>query len=445
MNNEFIDNELQWLTRLIVTRMKLYFGKDSDYADIEQILPQSVERHADAAYVSFIQSKAFGFADRVMLMMGFVPFLKPQLLDCFQVKNTNTGQHFYEFACVEKTSDGCLQPTLATVLFILSGENIEKRLQWATYFTRHPFFSSSLFIQKQDEVTDFSAWRLRPAPELLDRLIFARPYVPHFSMDFPARHITTTRAWNELVLEENTMRQLNEIKAWVKYGEKVRKEWHLEQSIKQGYRALFYGPSGSGKTFTATLMGKEVGREVYSIDLSMVISKYIGETEKNLSKVFDVAEGKDWILFFDEADALFGKRTNVKDAHDRYANQEVAYLLQRVENYNGLVILSSNLKSNIDDAFARRFQSMVRFSMPDVPQRLQLWKNSFSLDCILEEAIDLQNIAQSYELSGGNIMNVIQFCSVMSMSRNENTIRKADLMEGIRKELSKVGKLMKGE
>ena len=150
---------------------------------------------------------------------------------------------------------------------------------------------------------------------------------------------------------------------WVKYGERIRKEWGLESRIKPGYRALFYGPSGSGKTFTATLLGKEVGKDVFCVDLSMVVSKFIGETEKNLSHVFEVAENKDWILFFDEADALFGKRTNVKDSHDRYANQEVAYLLQRVENYRGLVILSTNFKSNIDEAFARRFQVMVPFRM----------------------------------------------------------------------------------
>ena len=156
------------------------------------------------------------------------------------------------------------------------------------------------------------------------------------------------------------------------------------------------GASGSGKTFTATLLGTEVGRQVFSIDLSMVVSKYIGETEKNLSKVFELAENKDWILFFDEADALFGKRTNVKDAHDRYANQEVAFLLQRVENYPGLVILSTNLKTNIDEAFARRFQIMVRFNMPNAKERELLWRNTFSSSCKMEEELDLRRVAEDY-------------------------------------------------
>ena len=234
-----------------------------------------------------------------------------------------------------------------------------------------------------------------------------------------------------------------EFQMWVKYGERIREEWQLSSRIKPGFRALFYGPSGCGKTFTATLLGKEVGKQVFCIDLSMVVSKYIGETEKNLAKVFELAENKDWILFFDEADALFGKRTNVKDSHDRYANQEVAYLLQRVEDYKGLVILSTNLKSNIDEAFARRFQIMVRFNMPNAQERERLWISSFSPLCKLEETIDIKQIAENYELAGGSIINVVQYCSISAMSREENIIRKADLLEGIRNEFSKVGKTIR--
>lgn len=172
----------------------------------------------------------------------------------------------------------------------------------------------------------------------------------------------------------------------------------------------------------------------------MVVSKYIGETEKNLSKVFELAENKDWILFFDEADALFGKRTNVKDAHDRYANQEVAFLLQRVENYPGLVILSTNLKTNIDEAFARRFQIMVRFNMPNAKERELLWRNTFSSSCKMEEELDLRRVAEDYELAGGSILNVVQYCSLQAMNRGENIIRRSDLMEGIKKSMLRWGK-----
>ena len=238
------------------------------------------------------------------------------------------------------------------------------------------------------------------------------------------------------------MQQIEEIKIWVKYGNEIREKWMLNEKLKPGYRALFYGPSGCGKTFTASLLGKATGKEVYCIDLSMVVSKYIGETEKNLSKVFEIAEDKDWILFFDEADALFGKRTGLKDAHDRYANQEVAYLLQRIENYRGLVILSTNLKSNMDDAFARRFQSMVRFSLPNAEQRERLWRETFSPKTQFAPSVDIKMISTKYELTGGSILNVVQYCSILSMSRGEEIIRNEDILEGIRREFMKEGKIM---
>lgn len=154
-----------------------------------------------------------------------------------------------------------------------------------------------------------------------------------------------------------------------------------------------------------------------------------------------MAENRDWILFFDEADSLFGKRTNIKDAHDRYANQEIAYLLQRVEDYHGLVVLSTNLKSNIDEAFARRFQNVIRFVMPGAEQRELLWKETFSEKTILEEKIDLKEIAAKYEITGGSILNVIQYCSLMAMGRNSNVILLEDLLEGIKREFKKEGKI----
>lgn len=188
---------------------------------------------------------------------------------------------------------------------------------------------------------------------------------------------------------------------------------------------------------TAALLGKSSERDVYRIDLSLVISKYIGETEKNLRHVFDLAENKDWILFFDEADALFGKRTEVKDAHDRFANQEVAYLLQRVEEHPGVVILASNMKNNLDDAFTRRFQNMINFPMPDHDERRKIWENGFSRSCELDESIDLDEIAGKYELSGGSIMNVIRYASLMALDAGHNRIHFQDIIDGIQREYAK--------
>ncbi len=174
--------------------------------------------------------------------------------------------------------------------------------------------------------------------------------------------VTTDQSWNELVLDKATLGQVNEIKTWIKQSSSATRDNNLGKKVKAGYRTLFYGPPGTGKTLTAALIGKEFNKPVYKIDLSKVVSKYIGETEKNLELIFANAKDKDWILFFDEADALFGKRTEVKDSHDRYANQEISYLLKRIEDYNGLVILATNMKGNMDEAFTRRFNSIVRFN-----------------------------------------------------------------------------------
>src|SRR6185369_1537927 len=204
--------------------------------------------------------------------------------------------------------------------------------------------------------------------------------------------------------------------------------------IKLGFRSLFYGPPGTGKTLTAALLGKTTGLDVYRVDLSLVVSKYVGETEKNLAAVFDQAERNDWILFFDEADALFGKRTQTSSAHDRYANQEVAYLLQKVEDFPGVVILASNLKGNIDEAFARRFQSMVHFPLPGPEERVRLWRGAFPNPSRLEPAVDLARIAEEHEISGGAIVNVLRSSSLATLRRGNDFIRAEDIYHGIRRE-----------
>ncbi len=172
----------------------------------------------------------------------------------------------------------------------------------------------------------------------------------------------------------------------------------------------------------------------------MVVSKYIGETEKNLSKLFDKAENKDWILFFDEADALFGKRTGIRDAHDRYANQEISYLLQRVEDYNGLVILASNLKDNIDEAFLRRFQAIIHFPLPRPGERLRLWKKAKPTAVTLDKSVNLKALAEQVELTGADIVNIVHHCCLEAMAEQRTALGNHHLLQGIYRELNKLGK-----
>lgn len=228
---------------------------------------------------------------------------------------------------------------------------------------------------------------------------------------------TTDLEWTDLVLPADTLGDVREIVEWLK-----------RPARDSGYRALFDGPSGTGKTLTAALMGKEVGADVYSLDLSSVVSKYIGETEKNLSALFDRGEEADWILFFDEADALFGKRTSVKDSHDRYANQETSYLLERIEDYSGLVILATNLRDRLDDAVRKRVQSVVHFPLPDEELRRRLWS------CVLDRCglgaadVDLTALARRFTLSGRAIDAVARSTAEAVRVDRRGSITQADLV-----------------
>jgi SpoVK/Ycf46/Vps4 family AAA+-type ATPase len=250
--------------------------------------------------------------------------------------------------------------------------------------------------------------------------------------------------WEDLVLHPYTSDQIEDIRRWLKYNDLLMNDPNLARKLKPGYRALFYGPAGTGKTFTASLLGKQFKKEVYRIDLSQIVSKYIGETEKNLSKVFDRAEHKNWILFFDEADALFGKRTSVQSSHDKYANQEVSFLLQRVEDFNGLMILASNIKGNLDEAFLRRFHAVIHFPMPNSQERLKLWTKAIPESIPVESENILADLAQAYELSGASIINIVQYAALKALSRSndpsQHLLTRTDLIEGVRKEFRKEDK-----
>jgi len=264
---------------------------------------------------------------------------------------------------------------------------------------------------------------------------------PEFGPDFPAQKIETSRSWDDLVLPAELEEKIDELKIWMLHNEIVMGKWGMREKVKPGYRVLFYGPSGTGKTLTATLLGKYTSREVFRVDLSTIVSKYIGETEKNLEKLFTKANNRDWILFFDEADALFGKRTEVSDSHDRYANQEVSYLLQRVETFNGLVILSSNYKTNIDDAFLRRFNAILKFTFPDAHDRMRIWETSLPEKMKKGQDLDLWEVARRYKLTGGNIINVVHWAALKTVSQDSDTITLESILQGIKREVEKEGKI----
>lgn len=257
-----------------------------------------------------------------------------------------------------------------------------------------------------------------------------------------AKKISPKRVWNDLVLPKDTLAQLQEFCQQVRYRTRVYGDWGFGQklSLGKGIIALFTGPSGTGKTLSAEILANELGLDLYKVDLSSVISKYIGETEKNLSRVFQDAEESNAILFFDEADALFGKRSEVKDAHDRYANIEINYLLQRVEEYEGVIILASNMSKNIDAAFLRRIHFCIEFPFPDEGNRLSIWRGTFPHQAPLASDVDFEFLARKFKIAGGNIKN-IALAAAFRAAEDGGVIGMEHLVAALKREYQKLGKV----
>ncbi|MBS1611289.1 MAG: ATP-binding protein [Bacteroidetes bacterium] len=276
----------------------------------------------------------------------------------------------------------------------------------------------------------------------IEKCLSTDGYKPAFGPEFPARRIGSKQSWNDLILSNTTMQNLNDIQVWLQNRKHIADDPKLAKAVKPGYRALFYGPPGTGKTFTASLLGQKANLPVYCIDLSLVVSKYIGETEKNLETVFRVLENEDCILFFDEADSLFGKRTSVSSSNDRYANQEVSYLLQRLEDFKGLTILASNLKGNIDQAFTRRFNSIIYFNLPGKEERMRIWQQCEPQTLKYAPQVNLNMIADRFELSGATILNSVYYAYLNCKAKGKAQLETADIIDGIRKEYAKMEKTM---
>jgi len=343
--------QLAYLERVIRSRLKGEVVEFNAITDFRVATPHASDGHE--GYHIRLRSSEY-----VLLLLALAPHLQPGFLDQIIREQLSEEGEWPELGGVRGTNHRGLLPTGETALFLLAGTDLEKRLEYLGLFSPDHFLARQKILTLED---------VRPGePRLSGRLVLEPEYVelfttghiskPTLSASFPAQHLTTDLEWTDLVLPPGTLTQIRDLENWVQHNETLRGVWGMKARLKSGYRALFYGPPGTGKTLTASLLGKYTGRDVFRVDLSLVVSKYIGETEKNLASLFDRAQSKNWILFFDEADALFGKRTETRDAHDRYANQEVSFLLQKIEEFDGLVLLASNLKSNLDPAFTRAFR-----------------------------------------------------------------------------------------
>jgi hypothetical protein len=260
-----------------------------------------------------------------------------------------------------------------------------------------------------------------------------------------ARRIRPDVGWEDLVLPDKPLAQLHELALRARHRDQVLGEWRLSAGggRGRGVLGLFAGDSGTGKTLSAEVVAAELGLDLYVVQLSSIVDKYVGETEKNLERIFTEADRTDAVLLFDEADSVFGKRSEVKDSHDRYANMESSYLLQRLESFDGIALLTTNLRANIDEAFTRRLDLVIDFPFPDAGQRLALWQHALThVPCA--EDTDPRAVARDFELSGGSIRSAVVTAAYGAVGRGA-PVDTADLLEGARREYRKAGRLVPGE
>ncbi len=378
------------------------------------------------------------------ILLCLIPIIQPDVFDVLIKEEFGSEGDFPMIGGVRGTQHRGIMPTGETWMYCCCKSNLDKRMafiQSIPQYLQHPTALLNIEAAQPGE------------PFLSGRLVFSSYFRHQFQQEsiiFEQRlsnlslggFIQTGLTLNDLVLSEQVTNGIEEIKHWQYFQKKSPGNLLFSKRIKPGLKILFYGKSGTGKTQTAAILGNDLAKKVYRTDLSQVVSKYIGETEKNLSKIFEAAGHQEWILFFDEGDALFGKRTSVNSSNDRYANQEVAYLLQRIEDYPGIIIISTNLKENIDPAFLRRFQVITEFAMPDKHQRRQIWSKLLAElsepYCALTE--EEWNELSKTELSGGAITNIVNY-ALLKANYQDTAIQFPLLKEGIIRELRKENRL----
>lgn len=430
---------IHYFQTLLQTAFSVYFRQESQYATLKEIpLPDNDE-------LASLAGQELSWEERIVLLLGLMPHISPESLDLFFIQNKNLDRPYTEFGGWKGSLHNGFLPTGETAAFLLSIGNEDNRHEAIHIFSQEHWFHKSniLRLEGAGQGEPLLSGKLCISEEFLSKINHEGTYRPDYSSDFPAKRMETPLDWDDLVVPYHLWEDLSDISRWLEHEHDIRERWNLNRLIKPGYRCLLYGPPGTGKTLAACLLGKKHGKDVYRIDLSMIVSKYIGETEKNLAKIFDRAQHQNWILFFDEADALFGKRTDSNSSNDRHANQEVAYLLQRIEDFPGMIILATNLKDNLDEAFFRRFQSILNFPMPDQQLRQRLWEKMIPEEWLQEMKSDFLYEASVAKLSGGSMVNVIQRCALLLHGAKKPILTYDILRQAIHRELTKEGRIVK--
>lgn len=418
--------EQAWLRACIASRIAVCKKEIPGDSDIFKLNPPPAIDSSDE-YALLIQKHNFNPEERLLLALAISNHVDPRTLNGFM----ETPQ-LQMLSRVLKSENGLsISPTAETFFFLAAGENNSSYLSFHKYFsTDHPFYRESILDLSESPagISKFDG-ALNVPVSYRELLLYNKYQPPRFSSEFPAHLLTTKLSWPDLVLQPYTQNALDEMKNRLVHESDVR-SWKtvtgiLGDHMRPGMRVLLYGASGQGKTLTTALFGKLLKREVYRIDLSAIISKYVGETSKNLRNLFDTAERKDWIIFIDEGDALLGMRADLSTSQSSTAqsnNHDVAYILQRIETFDGIIIVATNLAHNIDAAFERRFEGRILYQPLNTENQMKVWNNVWPEKLNMEAGARVDVLLVDNSLSPASIVNVIQRISIMMAEKKETIV-----------------------
>lgn len=427
-----LENEFAWLS---ARASNLLAENIPDEVTLPSLVP-------DSAYAKLINAYGLTNADRVFLTVAFAATVKPEVFFPF-VLASNEPDKRIRFGGVFRKDSPKFYPTVQTVIFLLAGGDSELASYYHCHFnSKHKLFESSLlFAHSEDIHAIFADCEIRFNDQFVATILSGTAPRLDGGSGFPAKQSTRTHTLEEVVLSEQTRGDLKKLQ---RFARNMRALWSLpdKRRYRNNFISIFSGDPGTGKSHTAEAIGNELGMPVYKVNFAQLVSKYIGETEKNLERVFNRFSGHPSILFFDEAESIFSKRTEVKDSHDKHSNNEQSFLLQKIEEYDGIVILATNVQNlaqYFDKAFQRRIRQIINFSFPDYEQRLLLWKTALGNSFRYEEGLEDQ-LARNYQFTGGSVYNLISEGIIEALDRDVTTITFEMLEQSIKDEFKKTGR-----